>query len=411
MRHFNDIYERTIMRARHWQDATNCVKINTTPFWMFTIIQRSVRPLRCLQFGQLSRGYAAQTQTTSVPEAASRITPLVFKKYKPVSPGLRHLKRPITPHLYEGRPVRDLTIPLRKKGGRNSAGKITIRHHGGGHKQRIRTIDFRRENGDIHDVVRIEYDPGRSAHIALLKNRNPEATGTEKWSYILATDGMRAGDPVQSFRTGFPADLIPGYNVKELLRPGAEVEAGSLSMGLFRAVTLKSGNVLPMRLIPPGTLIHNITLAPEGKMILVRAAGSYGEVLLHEADGVYSHVRLQSGEVRKVLQKCCATIGKVSNTHWKYRELGKAGRARWLGIRPSVRGVAMNAYVSIDSKKNVSNALQERPSSRRWTRKVQVEQGPSVDMGLGHKGNEDEEARSIGSPWQQQNGGYRAPSH
>jgi ribosomal protein L2 len=217
-----------------------------------------------------------------------------------------------------------------------------------------------RDAPGVHDVVRIEYDPGRSAHIALLFNQDPTAEATKKWSYIVATEGMRAGDKVQSFRQGIPDGFIPGFEVPqqdtktlEVNEEGEQVEtdnsAQSLAMGILRSMTLKPGNVLPLRLIPPGTVINNIALSPKGPGILVRSAGSFGQVIAHEEGGRYVQVRLQSGEVRKVLKDCCATIGKVSNTMWKSRQLGKAGRARWLGIRPSVRGVAMSAYVSFSS--------------------------------------------------------------
>ncbi|KAF7436112.1 hypothetical protein PC9H_002938 [Pleurotus ostreatus] len=302
------------------------------------------------------RSYASEAQPEVVADAFVRTTAL-FKTYKPVTPGLRHLRRPLNDHLYEGRPVRLLTIAKRKKGGRNNRGVITVRHRGGGHRQRIRTVDFRREAPGIHDVVRIEYDPGRSAHIALVRNRDPEAQGMKKWSYILATEGMRAGDEVQSFRQGIPEGFVPGFDEmqkEEMERKLIETDEGeegeqvdnsaqSLAIGILRTMTLKPGNVLPLRLIPPGTVIHNISLSPQGPGLLVRSAGSFGQVITHEDSGRYTHVRLQSGEVRKVLQECCATIGKVSNPLWKSRQLGKAGRARWLGRRPSVRGVAMNA--------------------------------------------------------------------
>ncbi|KAJ8508619.1 hypothetical protein ONZ45_g9108 [Pleurotus djamor] len=307
----------------------------------------------------LSRKYATEVQSEGVSDAFVRSQAL-FKTYKPVSPGIRHLRRPLNEHVYAGRPVRLLTIAKRKKGGRNNRGVITVRHRGGGHRQRIRTVDFRREAPGIHDVVRIEYDPGRSAHIALVRNRDPKAEGMKKWSYILATEGMRAGDEIQSFRQGIPEGFVPGFDdiqKEELERKMAEKEedldgeegeqvdnsAQSLAIGILRTMTLKPGNVLPLRLIPPGTVIHNIALSPQGPGILVRSAGSFGQVITHEEAGRYTHVRLQSGEVRKVLQECCATIGKVSNPLWKSRSLGKAGRARWLGKRPSVRGVAMNA--------------------------------------------------------------------
>ncbi|KAG9222128.1 hypothetical protein CCMSSC00406_0009579 [Pleurotus cornucopiae] len=302
------------------------------------------------------RSYASEAQPEVVADAFVRTTAL-FKTYKPVTPGLRHLRRPLNDHLYEGRPVRLLTIAKRKKGGRNNRGVITVRHRGGGHRQRIRTVDFRREAPGIHDIVRIEYDPGRSAHIALVRNRDPEAQGMKKWSYILATEGMRAGDEVQSFRQGIPEGFVPGFDEmqkEEMERKLIETDEGeegeqvdnsaqSLAIGILRTMTLKPGNVLPLRLIPPGTVIHNISLSPQGPGLLVRSAGSFGQVITHEDSGRYTHVRLQSGEVRKVLQECCATIGKVSNPLWKSRQLGKAGRARWLGRRPSVRGVAMNA--------------------------------------------------------------------
>jgi ribosomal protein L2 len=281
----------------------------------------------------------------------------IFKTYKPITPGIRHLKRPLNLHLYAGRPVRSLTIPKRKSGGRNGHGRITVRHRGGGHRQRIRTLDFMRSEPGVHDVVRIEYDPGRSAHIALVRNRDPNVEGTKKWSYIIATEGMRAGDEVQSFRQGIPDGFVPGFDVssKEKLVKLAGQEAGSLdenvggssaeslALGILRTMTLKPGNVLPLKLIPSGTVIHNIALSPLGPGILVRAAGSFGQVIAHEPKGRYTQVRLQSGEVRRVLQDCCATVGKVSNPLWNSINLGKAGRSRWLGWRPSVRGVAMNA--------------------------------------------------------------------
>ncbi|KDR85903.1 hypothetical protein GALMADRAFT_132531 [Galerina marginata CBS 339.88] len=293
----------------------------------------------------------------------------LYKTYKPVSPGIRHLRRPLNLHLYEGRPLRMLTVAKRKNGGRNQHGRITVRHRGGGHRQRIRIIDYKRDAPGIHDVVRIEYDPNRSAHIALLHNRDPTAVGDEKWSYIVATDGMRAGDEVQSFRQGIPADFLAKHGVNlittEKPKPRAAVEqlttqqqqeeaeaeaeavsqrsTQSLALGLLRSMTLKPGNVLPLHLIPPGTVINTIALSPTGPGILVRSAGSFGQVVAVEDGAKYVQVRLQSGEVRKVLRDCCATIGKISNPLWKNRSLGKAGRSRWLGIRPSVRGVAMNA--------------------------------------------------------------------
>ena len=309
-----------------------------------------------------SRNYVTEIWKNSKPSdvsvALSR-TKGLYKTYKPVSPGIRHLRRPLNPHIYKGRPVRSLTVPRRKNGGRNQHGVITVRHQGGGHKQRIRILDYKREAPGIHDVVRIEYDPGRSAHIALLHNRDPNAIGEQKWSYIIATEGLRAGDKVQSFRQGIPEGFIPGFDSalaansndkSNTSKGGGKVESAessiqSLAVGLLRSLTLIPGNVLPLRLIPPGTVINTVSLSPTGPGILVRSAGSYAQVVGHEDGGRYVRVRLQSGEIRKILRDCCATIGKVSNTLWKNRSLGKAGRSRWLGIRPSVRGVAMNAYV------------------------------------------------------------------
>ncbi len=205
-----------------------------------------------------------------------------------------------------------------------------------------------------HDVVRIEYDPNRSAHIALIKNRDPNVEGAKRWSYILACEGLRAGHAVESFRQGIPDGLVDGFVDSKKIRGKAVVVGGddsaaanaSLAVGLLRARTVKPGNVLPLRLIPTGTIIHCIALKPDGRGILVRSAGAFGQVIIHEDNGRYSHVRLQSGEVRRVLQDSVATIGKVSNPLWKGRILGKAGRARWLGRRPHVRGVAMNSYVT-----------------------------------------------------------------
>lgn len=318
-------------------------------------------------FAFAARSYAMEAGASQAPSAVNEAlarTQQIYKTYKPITPGIRHLRRPLTPHLYTGRPLRALTIPLRKNGGRNHHGKITIRSRGGGHKRRIRLVDFVRNVPGPHDVVRVEYDPGRSAHIALLRNRDPAVTeGAKKWSYILAPEGVRAGQIVESFRNGIPDGMVPGYTDSKAMRgkaldgsapSGTETSAdvaarvmqrssASLAVGVLRAMTVKPGNVLPMRLIPTGTIIHNIALKPDGPGILVRGAGCFGQVVAHDDAGRYTQVRLQSGEVRLVLQDSCATIGKVSNPLWKNRNLGKAGRSRWLGRRPHVRGMAMNA--------------------------------------------------------------------
>lgn len=303
------------------------------------------------------RSYATEVSLDppSVSRSLSRASTL-FKTYKPITPSIRHLRRPLNPHLWEGRPIRELTVALRKKGGRNNSGKITIRHRGGGHRRRIRLVDFVRKEPGPHDVVRIEYDPNRSAHIALIKNRDPDVEGIKKWSYILAPEGLRAGHVVESFKQGVPDGLVSGYKdskeerakaaIKTVNADGVvETSSASLALGVLRSLTIKPGNVVPLRLIPPGTIINSVALQPEGRGILVRSAGSFGQVVSHEEGGKYTHVKLQSGEVRKVLQECCATIGKVSNPLWKNRNLGKAGRSRWLGRRPKVRGMAMNRFV------------------------------------------------------------------
>ncbi|KAF5312752.1 hypothetical protein D9619_002472 [Psilocybe cf. subviscida] len=332
-----------------------------------SLLRTCLAQARTPSFTPPNRSYVTaiweRAQRSEVSSALARSQEL-YKTYKPVSPGIRHLKRPLNPHIYEGRPLRALTVAKRKNGGRNHHGKITVRHRGGGHRQRIRLIDYRRMEPGIHDVVRIEYDPNRSAHIALLFNRDPAAEAEKKWSYIIATEGLRAGDEVRSFRQGIPADFLPGFgssagmgNSKSKSNKGAAAADSenanadaasaaadhSLALGLLRSLTLKPGNVLPIHLIPPGTVVNTISLTATGPGILVRSAGTFGQVIAHEEGGRYSQVRLQSGEVRKVLRDCCATIGRVSNPLWKNRNLGKAGRARWLGRRPSVRGVAMNA--------------------------------------------------------------------
>ena len=326
-----------------------------------TLLRSCLRPQKSSVLSATTlgfRSYATEVTldpSTSISKSLSRASTL-FKTYKPVSPGIRHLRRPLNPHLWEGRPIRELTVALRKKGGRNNTGKITIRHRGGGHRRRIRLVDFVRKEPGQHDVVRIEYDPNRSAHIALIKNRDPKVEGIKKWSYILATEGLRAGHVVESFKEGIPDGLVPGYKdskedrakaaVKTVNADGVvETSSASLALGVLRSLTIKPGNVVPLRLVPPGTIVNSVALQPEGRGILVRSAGSFGQVVSHEDGGKYTHVKLQSGEVRKVLQECCATIGKVSNPLWKNRSLGKAGRSRWLGRRPTVRGMAMNRFV------------------------------------------------------------------
>ena len=216
-------------------------------------------------------------------------------------------------------------------GGRNRTGKITVRHRGGGAKRRIRTIDFERMAQGKHLVERIEHDPGRSAHIALIS----QTTGqTKTYSYIIAAQGMRAGDEIESFRAG-----IPDHMLREL--------GGSADVGMIAAKSTMRGNCMPLRMVPPGTIVYNVGLKPNKGAQLCRSAGTYATVVSKdEGDpkiAQYVNVKLKSGEVRRIHQECCATIGQASNVYFERRQLGKAGRKRWLGIRPTVRGVAMNA--------------------------------------------------------------------
>ncbi|EAL89576.1 hypothetical protein KXW98_008116 [Aspergillus fumigatus] len=284
---------------------------------------------------------------------------VLLRKYKPRTPGIRHLRRPINDHLWKGRPVHKLTFPKRGqgKGGRNNTGRVTVRHRGGGHKRRIRIVDFARTAPGPHLVERIEHDPGRSAHIALVRSQE-----TQKLSYILAAEGMRAGDVVQSYMSGIPEDLWKSMG-------------GTVDPGVLAARTAWRGNCLPLHMIPVGTLIFNVGLRPGKGGQLCRSAGTYATVISKGSDTktrdnevetqedgtevqkplsqrekqkqerIAQHVtiRLQSGEVRLIHKDCCATVGVASNPNHQYRQLGKAGRARWLNIRPTVRGVAMNA--------------------------------------------------------------------
>lgn len=367
-----------------------------------------------------------------------------LRRYTPRTPGVRHLVRPVNDHLYKGRPVFGLTFPKKGQslGGRNSTGHVTVRHRGGGHKRRIRIVDFDRHTPGVHVVERIEHDPGRSAHIALVRD---EATG--KTSYIIAAEGLRAGDTVQSYRAGVPEELLQ--------RMG-----GSIDKGVLASKTAWRGNCLPLGMIPLGTPIFNIALEKDGKALYSRSAGTHGFVIGKGEDAVqkelikqwevkrtrdkaraiekanrikadqlarreakalarkqaaegedpddvreageeemeeqfqskekaetelavapeqeinddyadeaeeedddddgelklseddqrrleratqYVTVRLSSGEVRLINKDAVATVGVASNGNHQYRQLGKAGRSRWLGIRPTVRGLAMNA--------------------------------------------------------------------
>ncbi len=222
-------------------------------------------------------------------------------KTKPTSPGRRFVVKVTTPDLHKGEPHAALVSSKSKSGGRNNTGRITTRHRGGGHKQRYRVIDFKRnKNGVPARVERIEYDPNRSAHIALLLYADGERR------YILAPKGVKAG---------------------------AEIRNGS-------DAPIKPGNAMPLRNIPVGTLVHNIEMKPGKGGQIARSAGSGVQLVAREGDN--ATLRLRSGEMRKVPADCIATIGEVGNVEHNLRSLGKAGAKRWRGVRPTVRGVAMN---------------------------------------------------------------------
>ncbi|EEQ36478.1 putative 54S ribosomal protein [Clavispora lusitaniae] len=247
-----------------------------------------------------------------------------------LQPGSTHFKKPIHDHLHKGPPLRELTVAKKQTAGRNNTGHITIRGRGGGHKRRVRLVDSHRLTGGRQTVVRIEYDPNRSGHIALLKHNE-----TGDLSYILASSGLRAGDVVESFRPGLPADF---------LREMEENNNGEIDEALLNSRIMQRGNCLPLHMLPVGSIIHNIGLHPNGRGQLVRAAGTFARLLSkHPAQGKVI-VRLSSGEHRYVNMKCHATLGVVSNKEHQATSWGKAGRSRHRGFRPQVRGVAMNAF-------------------------------------------------------------------
>ena len=222
-------------------------------------------------------------------------------KMKPTSPGRRFVVSVVNPELHKGAPYGPLLEKKSKSGGRNNNGRITVRHIGGGHKQHYRIIDFKRTKDDIPaKIERLEYDPNRSANIALILYADGERR------YIIAPKGVSAGD-----------EIISGANV-----------------------AIKVGNTLPMRSIPVGTIVHCVELKPGKGAQIARSAGTSSQIVAKE--GGYIILRLRSGEMRKVLIDCRATIGEVSNSEHSLRSYGKAGAMRWRGVRPTVRGVAMN---------------------------------------------------------------------
>lgn len=226
---------------------------------------------------------------------------MAVKKLKPVTPGQRHRITSAFDTITGSEPEKSLLKPKHRTGGRNSKGRMTLRYRGGGHKQRYRIIDFRRDKEDIHGRVKsIEYDPNRTARIALVVYEDGEKR------YILAPNGMKVGQTITSGKSATP----------------------------------EIGNSLYLSDIPLGTIIHNIELRPGNGGVLARSAGTYAQ--LTSRDGKYANIKLPSGETRMVLTTCKATIGTVSNSDHIIISSGKAGRSRWKGRRPRVRGVAMN---------------------------------------------------------------------
>ncbi len=226
---------------------------------------------------------------------------MAVKKLKPTTPGQRHKIASTFEEITTDRPYKPLLAPIKKSGGRNNTGKMTMRYIGGGHKRRYRIIDFKRNKDNVKaEVLTIEYDPNRSARIALIQY----ADGVK--NYIVAPQGLKAGMTIESGK-GVSPDL---------------------------------GNTLYLSEIPLGTIVHNIELVPGKGGQLARSAGSFAQ--LNARDGKYAIIKLPSGETRMILTRCKATIGSVSNSEHSLTRSGKAGRTRWLGRRPRVRGVVMN---------------------------------------------------------------------
>jgi len=226
---------------------------------------------------------------------------MALKKLRPITPGQRFRMAPDNRDITTNKPEKSLLSPTKNSGGRNNAGRMTIRYSGGGHKRRLREIDFKRSRHNIPATVKtIEYDPNRTARIAKLFYADGVKT------YIIAPEGLKVGQQV-----------ISGSNIPPEL-----------------------GNALPLAEIPLGTIVHNIEIQPGNGAAMARSAGSYAQLLARE--GKYATIKLPSGEMRLVLNRCMATIGTVSNSDHMNVQLGKAGRNRWLGRRPRVRGVAMN---------------------------------------------------------------------
>jgi len=225
---------------------------------------------------------------------------MALRKLKPTTPATRYYSISSFDEITKSKPEKSLLAPMKKSGGRNNLGRITSRFRGGGHKRRYRIIDFKRTNNTVAEVIAIEYDPNRTARIALIKYENGEK------NYIIAPDGIKVGEKIESNNE---ADL-------------------------------KTGNTLAISAIPVGTFIHNIEMKPGKGAQIARSAGTSAQIVAKDVK--YSQIKLPSGEVRMINNNCKATLGVVSNIDHENISLGKAGRSRWLGRRPHVRGVAMN---------------------------------------------------------------------
>jgi large subunit ribosomal protein L2 len=225
---------------------------------------------------------------------------MALRKLKPTTPATRYYSISSFEEITKSKPEKSLTAPIKKSGGRNNLGRVTSRHRGGGHKRKYRIIDFKRFRTDEAKVISIEYDPNRSARIALVQYPDGEK------SYIIAPNDLKVGEIIQSSN---------------------EAE-------------LKTGNTMQISVIPVGTFIHNIELKPGKGAQMARSAGASAQILAK--DDEYCQIKLPSGEVRMIKNECKATIGIVGNIEHENISIGKAGRSRWLGIRPHVRGVAMN---------------------------------------------------------------------
>jgi large subunit ribosomal protein L2 len=222
-------------------------------------------------------------------------------KTKPTSPGRRFVVKIVNPDLHKGEAHKPLLVKKNRTGGRNNTGRITTRHQGGGHKQHYRLVDFKRDkDGIAAKVERLEYDPNRSANLALLKYADGE------WRYIIAPKGVSAGD-----------DLMSGTTAP-----------------------IRAGNAMALRNVPVGSTVHCVEMKPGKGAQMARSAGTSCQLVARE--GTYATLRMRSGEMRRVLSECRATLGEVGNSEHSLRVLGKAGATRWRGVRPTVRGVAMN---------------------------------------------------------------------